>query len=47
MSKKMIGTFYDHLTGECVVRELTDEEIAEMPTLDEFPLTIPPMEDEA
>ena len=27
----LIGTFHDALTGETIVRELTDEEIAALP----------------
>jgi hypothetical protein len=29
--EEILGTFYDALTGETVTRELTTEEIAEMP----------------
>jgi hypothetical protein len=28
---KVTGTFYDHLTGEIIERELTNEEINSMP----------------
>jgi hypothetical protein len=31
MMEQILGTFYDASTGETVTRELTTEEIAEMP----------------
>jgi hypothetical protein len=33
----LIGTFYDALTGETIVRELTDEEIAALPVDTDLP----------
>jgi hypothetical protein len=33
----LIGTFYDALTGETIVRELTDEEIANLPVDTDLP----------
>jgi hypothetical protein len=31
------GTFHDAITGETIERELTDEEIANLPELSELP----------
>jgi len=33
----LIGTFHDALTGETIVRELTDEEIAALPVDTDLP----------
>jgi hypothetical protein len=33
----LIGTFHDALTGETIVRELTDEEIAALPVNTDLP----------
>jgi len=33
----LIGTFYDALTDETIVRELTDEEIAALPVDTDLP----------
>jgi hypothetical protein len=33
----LIGTFHDALTGETMVRELTDEEIAALPVDTDLP----------
>jgi len=35
---KPIGTFHDAITGETIERELTDEEIANLPQSDNDPL---------
>ena len=37
MSDPILGTFHDVLTGQTVTRELTPEEIAELPTFGEAP----------
>jgi len=43
MGNKMTGSFYDAITGETIVRDLTDEECAELielgwkVTIDETP----------
>ena len=33
----LTGTFHDTVTGETIVRELTPDEIAELPKADEVP----------
>jgi hypothetical protein len=32
------GTFHDAITGETITRELTDEEIANLPELSDLPI---------
>jgi hypothetical protein len=37
MATPVTGTFHDAITGETIVRELTPEEVAELPALPEAP----------